>query len=168
MRRGSGRFAATVAAGVVSAAALAGCVSPRNALGTTSNPCFRAVPVASTAVHHRGKLAGIRLVGTKELGRYPHILDLLTSRVGNRFRQVCVISFHGAFRLDAVQRPAGRGPTSGVGPVAIVVVSSPQNRLIATFVTEREPLPLRHEVLGTYPPDGPSSSRPLSAVPGAA
>ncbi|HLX87960.1 MAG TPA: hypothetical protein VKR22_05850 [Acidimicrobiales bacterium] len=156
---------AGLAALAVASVALSGCVSPRNALGTTSSQCYRAVPVASEAVHDRGRLAGVRLVGQKELDRHPRMIDLLTSRVGGQVHQVCVISFHGQFRLDGVERPAGPAPSGGSGPVAVVVVSVPQNRLVATFVVEREPLPLRHEVLGPLrryrpgvsgPPGGPS------------
>lgn len=126
--------------------ALAGCVSPRNTLGTNSSPCFRAVPVASEAVHDHGTLAGVRLVGARELDRYTTLRDELVARIGHTVRNVCVVSFHGDFRLDEVDKPLGHGPASGAGPVALVFVTIPQNSLVGTAVLEREPLPVRHEV----------------------
>jgi hypothetical protein len=39
-------------------------------------------------------------------------------------------------------------PRSGVGHFAIVVVSTPQNKLLATFVLEKEPVRFRHLALG--------------------
>lgn len=125
---------------------LSGCVSPRNALGTNSSPCFRAVPVASEAVHDHGTLAGVRLVGARELARYPKIRDDVVARIGHTVRNVCVVSFHGDFRIDQVDKPLGHGPASGSGPVALVFVTIPQNTLVGTTVVEREPLPIRHEV----------------------
>lgn len=151
-----------LAAGVllaVLATGLAGCVSPRDTLGTNSSPCFRAVPVASDAVHDRGSLAGVRLMGPPELDRYPRLRDELASRVGRVLHDVCVVSFHGEFRHDEVERPMGRGPAGGTGPVAVVIVSYPQNALVGTFVLTREPLPLRHLVLGRLP-TSPVPERP--------
>ena len=152
------RRSALFVSGLAAAGLLAGCASPRNSLGTTSSPCFLAVPVATEAVHDQGHLAGVRLVSGKELARHARILDLLTARMGRPVHQVCVVSFLGSFRLDAVERPAGRAPAGGSGPVAVVVVTSPQNRLVATFVVEREPLPLRHEVMHRYRFGPPSPS----------
>jgi hypothetical protein len=133
---------------VLAAAAgtLPACVSPRNTLGTSSSPCFRAVAVATDAVHDRGRLAGVRLVGARELDRHRRLRDLLASRVGRALQNVCVVSFHGTFRPDQVEHPLGKPPASGSGPVALVVVAYPQNSVIGTFVVTTEPLPIRHEV----------------------
>ncbi len=138
------RALATLGAAVLSAV-LSGCVSPRNTLGTSSSPCYRAVPVASEAVHDRGRLAGVRLVGVRELDRHPRLRDLLVQRVGFPLHSVCVVSFHGQFRLDQVASTLGHAPHGGSGRVAIVVVTNPQNTLVGTFVMTREPLRLRHE-----------------------
>ncbi|MHB8680559.1 MAG: hypothetical protein ACYDA2_00480 [Acidimicrobiales bacterium] len=139
---------ASVAVMAVSGLAATGCGSPRNSLGTTSSPCFRAVPVASEAVKDRGKLAGVRLVGPKTIDAYPRLRAVVQRRAGSHIRSVCVVSFHGQFRLDQVRDPIGHAPPGGTGIVALVLVSSPQNRLLGTLVLEHEPLPLRHEVLG--------------------
>jgi hypothetical protein len=136
-------LAGVALSGLVTAA---GCVSPRNTLGTNSSPCYRAVPVATDAVHDRGQLAGVRLVGARELDRYQHLRDVLVARAGHPLSQVCVVSFHGDFRPDDVAGFVGEKPEGGSGPVAVVVVTTPQNHLVGTFVLLREPLPLRHEI----------------------
>lgn len=143
-RLATGVFVASLALGA--SGVVSGCVSPRNTLGTNSSPCFRAVPVASEAVHDRGTLAGVRLVGARELDRYTKLRDDLAMRVGHALRSVCVVSFHGDYRLDDVDKPLGHGPASGSGPVALVFVTIPQNMLVGTAVLEHEPLPIRHEV----------------------
>jgi hypothetical protein len=121
-------------------------VSPRNTLGTSSSPCYRAVPVASEAVHDRGALAGVRLVGARDFDRHPSFRDDITTRLGHSVRSACVVSFHGQFRPDQVDHPLGKPPPDGSGTVALVVVTIPQNQLVGTFVLTREPLPIRHEV----------------------
>ncbi|HUY64039.1 MAG TPA: hypothetical protein VMV14_05930 [Acidimicrobiales bacterium] len=131
----------------LAALALSACVSPRNTLGTSSSLCYRALPVASEAVHDRGTLAGIRLVSPKEIGRHHRLLQVLDQRTGGTLGNVCVVSFRGQFRQSQVQRPLGSGPAGGTGQFAIVIVSSPGNGLLGTFVLTRVPLPLRHEVL---------------------
>lgn len=136
---------------LASAGVSAGCVSPRNVLGTTSSPCFRAVPVASEAVRDNGRLAGVRLFGSKTIDGYPRLRAVLDQRAGRHVTSVCVVSFHGQFRLDQVQDPIGRAPAGGTGRVALVLVSDPQNKLLGTLVLTREPLPLRHVVLGALP-----------------
>ena len=138
--------------GAVSAAALAlvgfsACTAPRDTLGTKSSACFRAVPVATDAVRDRGTLSGVRLLGSKDLDRRPRFRSLLEARAGKAVTSVCVVSFQGRFRLDQVQKPFGRAPASGTGSVALVFVSSPEERLLGTLVLSHVPLPLRREVL---------------------
>ncbi|MHB8330063.1 MAG: hypothetical protein ACYDD6_10650 [Acidimicrobiales bacterium] len=157
-RRGRGTLRVLALALAVPAATLAGCTSARNTLGTSSSPCFRALPVATEAVGDSGTLAGIRLVGPRELDRHMRLRQLLGARAGGGVTNVCVVSFHGRFRLDQVQRPLGAAPPGGTGQYAVVVVSTPQNRLLATFVLSRVPLPLRHEVLGPLGRAGPASA----------
>lgn len=145
-RRRRARLTLSAAILAMAVSTVPACVSPRNTLGTSSSPCFRAVAVATDAVHDRGRLAGVRLVGVRELDRHPHLRDLLATRVGNALHNVCVVSFHGTFRPDQVEHPLGDAPAGGSGPVALVVVAYPGNTVIGTFVVTREPLPIRHEV----------------------
>lgn len=147
------------AASLGALSALGGCTSARNALGTSSSPCFRAVPVASEAVHDRGTLAGIRLVGQKEIDSRRRLRELVQGVAGPAVHDVCVVSFHGQFRLDQVEKPFGAAPPGGSGPVALVVVSTPQNQLLGTLVVDHEPLPLRHNVLGRLPSPAAGTSR---------
>jgi hypothetical protein len=154
-------FGAAVALAVAGAlGALGGCTSARNTLGTSSSPCFRAVPVASEAVNDRGTLAGIRLVGQKEIDSRRRLRELVQGVAGPAVHNVCVVSFHGQFRLDQVKKPFGTAPPGGSGPVALVVVSTPQNQLLGTLVVTHEPLPLRHNVLGPLPSRASPTSGP--------
>ena len=142
---------------------LSACTAPRNTLGTNSSPCFKAVPVATDAVHDRGKLSGVRLLKSKDLDRRPHFRSLLEARAGTKVTTVCVVSFQGRFTLAQVERPFGQSPAGGTGPVALVVVSTPANKLLGTLVLSRVPLPLRHEVLRWRPVRAPAL-RPPAAV----
>ncbi|MDE3085819.1 MAG: hypothetical protein KGJ77_03550 [Acidobacteriota bacterium] len=160
------------AAGVLSAVALSvlslsACAAPRDTLGTKSSACFRAVPVATDAVRDRGTLSGVRLLGSKDLDRRPRFRSLLEARAGRTVTSVCVVSFQGRFRLDQVQKSFGRAPASGTGTVALVFVSSPEERLLGTLVLSRVPLPLRHEVLRWPPlrPQDVTAGRPGPPAP---
>lgn len=155
------RIAGSVLAPVLLAATLSACVSARNTLGTSSSPCFRAVPVASEAVNDRGTLAGIRLVSQKSLERYPRLALLLDRLTGSASQNVCVVAFHGSYSPSQVEKPLEPATALRTGKVAIVIVTTPQNRLVGTVILEREPLPLRHLVerpagiSGAGPPSRP-------------
>jgi len=141
MRR---RAVAAVAAVIVSAAGITGCTAARNTLGTTSSPCFRALPVAKTAVHGRGTFAGVRLISSSEMSKLRHLKGVIEARSRTPVHDVCAVAYRGTFRRDQVARPAGRVPSTGVGHFAVVVVSNPQNELLATVLFLREPLRFRH------------------------
>ena len=100
------------------------------------------------AVHDRGAFAGVRLVSASTLKKIPRVDDVLSQRSSTRLHNVCVAAYRGTFRPSDVERPAGRVPPSGEGHFAIVVVSTPQNVLLATFVLEKEPVRFRHLALG--------------------
>ena len=139
------RWLAVVGAvAALSMASLSGCTAARDTLGTNSSPCYRALALAEDAVHNRGSFAGVRLVSATGLKKVRDVDNVLAQRSKTPLHNVCAVAYRGSFRLDQVQRPAGRGPASGVGHFAIVVVSSPQNVLLATFVLEREPVRFRH------------------------
>lgn len=165
-RRGARRAAAVGC--LVVAAMLAGCTSARNTLGTNSSQCYKAVAVTSDAVHDRGTFVGIRLLSARQVSRYHHLEVLLRARAP-AVKTVCVAAYHGSYRLDQVQMPFGAQPANGGGPIAIVVVSTPQNKLIGTIVLSRIPLPIRHEVLRRTParppaaPTGSEAARPQPA-----
>jgi hypothetical protein len=164
------RAIGALSAALVAAAAVSGCTAPRDTLGTNSSPCFRAVPVATDAVHDRGTLSGVRLLRSKDLERRPHFRALLEARAGTTVSTVCVVSFQGHFDLAQVDKPFGRSPAGGTGRVALVIVSSPANKLLGTLVLARVPLPLRHEVLRDPPlrPPGPTAAPPAPPARGPA
>jgi len=149
MKRSS--TAAAIALLFFGSLALASCTSARNALGTNSSPCFRALPVARDAIHDRGVFGGVRLVTAKDLAKRTHLLDVLVARAGGKLHDVCVVEYRGTFRLDQVERPIGHAPPGGVGRYAIVVVSRASNRLLATFVRATQPVRFRHMALRPMP-----------------
>jgi len=58
---------------------------------------------------------------------------------------VCLVAYTGNFTAATVQRPAG----SPTGHDAMVVLTTPNTRLLATVVLERLPLQFRHPVVGS-------------------
>jgi len=127
-----------------SAAALGGCTSARNTLGTNASPCFEALSVGEDAVHGRGTFAGVRPVSLTSFGQDAHMRAALSARAGKTVVAVCVVSYRGNYTVDQVERPLGRPPAGGVGHYAIVIVSRPQNKLLGTLVRLTEPLRFGH------------------------
>lgn len=136
----------------------AGCTAARNTLGTNSSPCFRAVAVATDAVEDRGTLAGVRLLGTRDLDRRPRLRDELSTRAGHAVKSVCAVAFTGQYRTTDVRDPLGAAPAGGTGTIAVALVSYPQDHLLGTLVLSKVPLPFRHEVLGRPPTRPPVSA----------
>lgn len=126
----------------------AGCTAARNTLGTSSGPCFRAVSVATDAVKDRGTLAGVRMLGARDLEKRPRLREVLSTRAGHDVKNVCAVAFSGQFRTADVHDSIGRGPAGGVGKIAVALVSYPEDHLLGTIVLSSVPLPFRHEVLG--------------------
>jgi hypothetical protein len=141
---------------------LSGCTAARDTLGTNSSPCFHALAKAADAVHDKGVFSGVRLVSDTTLAKLHRVESVLKQRSSTPLHNVCLVAYRGDFRLSQVSRPAGKGPASGVGHFAIVVVSTPQNDLLATFVLEKEPVRFRHLALGPLPVH--PSGRELSAL----
>jgi hypothetical protein len=150
---------AAVALGTLS---LSGCTAARDTLGTNSSPCFRALALAEDAVHDRGVFTGVRLVSVSSLAKLQRVDKVLSQRSRTRLRNLCLVSYRGTFRPDQVKQPAGPVLPSGEGHFAVVVVSSPQNVLLATFVLEKEPVRFRHLALGHA--HGPPVPRESSGV----
>jgi len=144
--RGWRRLVPAGAVVVLALGAAAGCA--RNTLGTTSSPCFQALALAKDAVHDRGSFVGVRLVSAAELAKLRRLDGVVAKRSPTPVHNVCLVGYSGSFRSDQVTLPAGRVPASGVGHFAVVVVSNPQNRLLATLVLAREPVRFRHLALG--------------------
>ena len=106
-------------------------------------------------MHGRGTYAGVRLETEASLSQLERVHAELAGRSSTPLHNLCVVSYRGTFRADQVKRPAGRLPASGTGHFAIVVISTPQNTLLATFVLEHEPVRFRHIALGPVPRGDP-------------
>ena len=162
VRRGRGRRwrrCSVLAVFVVGSSWLAGCTAARDTLGTNSSPCFHALALGADAVHDRGKFAGVRLVSDTTLAKIHRVEAIVKQRSSTPLHNVCLVEYRGDYRPSQVRRFAGKAPSSGVGHYAIVVVSTPQNVLLATFVLEKEPVRFHHLALGR-PIPGPSPDRP--------
>ena len=118
---------------------LAGCTAARNTLGTRVGVCYHALPVAAAAVHHRGKFAGVRLVGAGDLRALGRLGDMVR---GSALPSLCVVGFRGSFTSAQVVDPVGAAVTAP-RPYAVVVVTAPGDRLVGTAVLRRLPLALR-------------------------
>ena len=143
------RRVALIASIAVIAVGLGACGAGRNALGTSADPCFAALPVAKHAVRGRGSFAGVRRVNVSRLTargeRAMHeLLNLLPVQPAH---DVCLVAYRGSFTPSQVARPLGP-PPAGAGRYAIAVVTTVKHELLATFVVAREPLKFAHVHLG--------------------
>ncbi len=124
---------------------LAACTAEHASLGTGSSPCFLALPAAADAVGHRGHLDGVRLVPASSIHAHTRLRALLDRRAGGPVGDVCLVAYTGDFTAATVERPAG----SAAGHDAMVVLTTPHTRLLATVVLERLPVRFRHPVVGS-------------------
>ncbi|MGH8980655.1 MAG: hypothetical protein ACRDWE_06495 [Acidimicrobiales bacterium] len=137
VRRGvvAGMVAVAVAAGV-----LASCASARSELGTADSNCYVDVAAALHAVHHEGRLHGVRLVSVASLERRAPLLYLAAHRAARHSTQVCLVAFQGAFTAARVASATG-DPS---GDFAVVELGYPDRRLLATLLVPTAPLPFGH------------------------
>jgi hypothetical protein len=149
-RRWLDRPLALVLSIAVTAVGAGACGAGRGILGTSTSPCFLALPVGKRAVEGRGSLDGVRLVDiTRLTGRgdrtLRELLDLLPIPPS---REVCLVAYRGSFTISQVELPVEPIPASGAGRYAIAVVTIPKSVLLGTLVVQREPLSFKHEHLG--------------------
>ncbi len=149
-RRWLGRSLALVLAIAATATGVGACSAERNIAGTSTSPCFFALPAARQAVEGRGSFDGVRLVNVAKLTARSDrgLRELLDTLPIPSSREVCLVAYTGSYRADQVERPFGPVPPSGVGRYAIAVVTIPKSMLLGTFVVQREPLSFKHEHLG--------------------
>jgi len=149
MRRGWGRpllkrrLAGGLAGCLLLAALASGCTSARNSLGTSDSSCYLALPAAERAVHGHGHLEGVHLFSLAALRqKAPHLYRTIApERVTSR---VCVVAFDGFFTTSSVSDPRGRS----AGRLAVVVATTPANRLLGTVIFVRPPLHFGHSHVG--------------------
>lgn len=128
---------------VLGALGLGGCASVRNDLGTVSSGCYVDLALASHAVHHHGRLRGVRLVPVASLRPHEPLLFDAAEVRRKRLGQVCLVAFGGQFHSDLVDHPIGE-PT---GKLAVVELGYPNRKLLATLIVTRPPLAFGHSHL---------------------
>jgi hypothetical protein len=134
------RVAVWAGAVVLGASAFAGCSSAHAGLGTTDESCYLALPAASKAVGGHGHLSGIRKYRVADLKNLaPRLYDHVADQAP-RTQVICLAGYTGHFSKAMVEKPIGR-PT---GRLAVVVVTSPQNKVLNTLILERLPVRFQH------------------------
>jgi hypothetical protein len=139
-RSRTNRLAGLAVAPLLALVLLGGCTSPRNALGTNSSPCFRALAVAKSAVHGVGHFDGVRYLSVSAfLGAIRHAEPASTMPAGLRGTKdpVCVVNYRGSFSSSRVAKgwPVGRS-----GHYAVVAVDAKTDDLLGTLVLRRSPV----------------------------
>ncbi len=124
--------------------AVSSCTSARSNLGTSDSSCYLALPAATKAVHSTGKLVGVQrsTLASVEKG-FPRFADALHA-AGGSGQRICLFAFSGEFSMQSVSKPRGRSD----GKVAVVVLSTPTNRLLGTVIMSRAPLRFGHPHIG--------------------
>jgi hypothetical protein len=132
------RLAAGAAALVLAATLLASCSSARSDLGSTdtTSSCYLALPTAAKAVGGHGHLQGVRKYSLSSLRNvaprlYKHLADDVPMK-----QAVCLAGYSGHFTATGVDKPFGRA----TGSVAVVVVTTPGNKLLGTLILTKLPL----------------------------
>ncbi len=124
----------------MAALVLAGCSSARTGLGTSDESCYLALPTAAKAVGGQGHLEGIRKYTISNLkGVAPRLYDSLADQVP-KGQAVCVAGYSGTFHEDMVTKPLGRA----TGKLAVVVVTSPGNKVLGTLILTKTPVRFQH------------------------
>ena len=157
-RRGRG-VVAVVASVVVAALLGAGCATGRNGLGTSSSSCFQALPVASAAVHDRGRFVGVRSVSrptAQALLAGPTDVTLspedtaepagagtgTTAVTEASRRRACLVAFKGTYPRNSVDGESTLSRDGGA--FAIVAVGLRDHRRIGAVVVDHLPFRFQH------------------------
>jgi hypothetical protein len=134
------RLAGCAVAAVLGASVFAGCTSARAGLGTTDDSCYLALPTASQAVGGHGHLTGIRKYRVEDMKSLaPRLYDYLADQAP-RTQVICLAGYTGLFTRAMVEKPIGR-PT---GKLAVVVVTSPGNKVLGTLILKKLPVRFQH------------------------
>lgn len=141
IRHMSRRWAVTGVCGLLLAASvLAGCSSARVGLGTTDESCYLELPTAANAVGHHGHLEGIRKYTVSGLkGIAPRLHGFLIVHAP-KTQAVCLAGYTGTFTKGMVMKPLAQD----MGRLAVVVVSTPGNKLLGTVILTKLPVRFLH------------------------
>lgn len=134
------RVVSLAAALVLAATLLASCSSARTDFGTSDASCYLELPTASQAVGGHGHLEGVRkysLSGLRNVA--PQLYDRLAKAVSKK-QGVCIAGYTGHFTAADVSRAMGK-PS---GTLAVVVVTTPGNKLLGTLILTKIPVRFQH------------------------
>jgi hypothetical protein len=127
-------------AALLGASVFAGCTSARSGLGTTDESCYLALPTASKAVGGHGHLTGIRKYRVADMKTLaPRLYNYLADQAP-RSQVICLAGYTGNFSKTMVEKPIGRA----TGKLAVVVVTSPQNKVLGTLILKKLPVRFQH------------------------
>ena len=125
---------------VLVASVFAGCSSARVGLGTTDESCYLELPTAAKAVGGHGHLEGIRKYSVDGLkGVAPKLYNFLIHEYP-KTQAVCLAGYSGTFTRGMVMKPQAQA----MGKLAVVVVSTPDNKLLATVILTKLPVRFLH------------------------
>lgn len=125
---------------MVLAATLTGCTSGHSVLGTTSSPCFKALPAATAAVHRRGTMLGVRSYPADVLIRIAPRLARNPQLVALGRQTVCVVAYRGDFQPGQVDKATTRHG----GRYALVIVDANNDEVVTSAILRFLPLRFRH------------------------
>ena len=123
---------------------LAGCTSVRSNLGTSDSSCYLALPAATRSVGATSRLVGVHLTTVRTIAKDSSFLSTALGIGNGSAKRACVFEFAGRFSKSSVSRARGRAS----GRFAVVVLTSPGNRLLGTVILRHPPLRFGHPHFG--------------------
>jgi hypothetical protein len=140
-------MAVALAAAMLCGSVLAACTSVRDDLGPSDSECYLALPAAAGAVHHEGRLQGVELATVDSLrSRADRLYEAARSAPRPKVQRVCLVAFSGHFEANRVTMATGQE----AGRLAVVELSYPGNRLLATLLVAKPPVPFGHSHIGIF------------------
>lgn len=125
---------------VLAASLLTACSAARIGLGTADESCYMALPTAAKAVGGHGHLEGVRKFTVTSLhGIAPRLYGRFAHDVP-KGKSVCLAAYTGHFTRSKVSKPLGRT----TGTLAVAIVTTPGNELLATLILTKIPVRFRH------------------------
>ncbi len=129
-----------VLAGTAISLSFAGCTSGHTVLGTTVNPCFKALPAATTAVHRQGVFIGVRSDRADTLIKQAPRLASVPEMASLGRQTVCVVAYRGEYQPGQVDKATSTHP----GHYAVVIVKASDSQVVVSFILRHLPLRFRH------------------------
>ncbi len=125
---------------LLTASLLTACSSARIDLGTTDESCYLALPTAAKSVGEHAHLEGVRKFTIGSLRGIAPTLYGSISHDMPKDKEVCLVAYTGHFTASSVSKPLGRQ----AGTLAVAIVTTPGNDLLATLVLTKIPVRFRH------------------------